>query len=297
VLRINRDGTIPSDNPFPSSPVYTLGHRNNFGIAFDNDGRGIVTENGDARYDEINLLAPGANYGFPYLQPIGKAPETANSSSVPPIRSYKSTSYVAPTQAIFYSSNKFPILTGKFIFGAYNGPELFSLELNNTSKKVAKELVLDTGVGGPIIAIGSSPLGDIYFGGTEIYKIEKVSAQPERQIMFPITIKSRDGVRVDNVLLESQNNSMVVDIHVEKPITENLSSPDIHMQIPKGLISDVSGVFVQNLGQNAQDLKPAYFAKIGHDDLTEGFTDIDINYKENSDIRLVIQGDKVLAAN
>ena len=60
VLRINKDGTIPSDNPFPGSPVYTLGHRNIFGIAFDKKVElGIVTENGDYHYDEINLIKKG----------------------------------------------------------------------------------------------------------------------------------------------------------------------------------------------------------------------------------------------
>ena len=49
VLRINPDGSIPKDNPFPDSPIYTLGHRNMFGIAFDKkDNIGIVTENGEA---------------------------------------------------------------------------------------------------------------------------------------------------------------------------------------------------------------------------------------------------------
>ena len=75
-----------------------------FGIAFDNKGNGIVTENGEALYDEINLLKPGGNYGFPMLQPMGKAPEL-NSSSIPPIRSYKST--IAPTQAIYYPGKSF----------------------------------------------------------------------------------------------------------------------------------------------------------------------------------------------
>ena len=51
VLRVNRDGTIPSDNPFPNSPVYTLGHRNIFGVAFDKNVNGVVTENGEAHYE------------------------------------------------------------------------------------------------------------------------------------------------------------------------------------------------------------------------------------------------------
>ena len=107
ILRIDRDGNIPSDNPYPGSAVFTLGHRNIFGIAFDKkSGTGVVTENGDAHYDEINILKKGANYGFPTTQPPGLSPALDNSSSIKPIRAYWET--IAPTQAIFYDSNKFP---------------------------------------------------------------------------------------------------------------------------------------------------------------------------------------------
>ena len=69
-------GTIPSDNPFPGSPVYTFGHRNIFGVAFDKkSGIGVVTENGDAHFDEINILKKGGNYGFPTLQPADISPQ------------------------------------------------------------------------------------------------------------------------------------------------------------------------------------------------------------------------------
>jgi glucose/arabinose dehydrogenase len=43
ILRINKDGSIPADNPFSGSPVYTIGHRNMYGIAFDSDGTGMIT--------------------------------------------------------------------------------------------------------------------------------------------------------------------------------------------------------------------------------------------------------------
>ena len=92
VLRVNRDGTIPSDNPFPNSSVYTLGHRNIFGIAFDKNGTGVVTENGESHYDEINILKKGGNYGFPNTQPPSRSPLLDNSSSVKPIRTYWVTS-------------------------------------------------------------------------------------------------------------------------------------------------------------------------------------------------------------
>ena len=81
VLRINKDGTIPEDNPYPNSPVYTIGHRNMYGIAFDDEGTGVITENGDFRYDEINLISKGGNYGFPTLQPPNLPPEQADTVS------------------------------------------------------------------------------------------------------------------------------------------------------------------------------------------------------------------------
>jgi hypothetical protein len=86
VLRINKDGTIPQDNPYPNSPVFTIGHRNMYGIAFDNGGTGLITENGDLLYDEINLITKGGNYGFPTLQPPNLPPERTNNSSIKPLR-------------------------------------------------------------------------------------------------------------------------------------------------------------------------------------------------------------------
>jgi len=71
VLRINRDGSAPSDNPFiggdtRNDKIYTLGHRNPQGIAFQpGTNRVYVVEHGPDRDDEINLLSPGANYGWP----------------------------------------------------------------------------------------------------------------------------------------------------------------------------------------------------------------------------------------
>ena len=64
VLRINRDGTIPQDNPISNSTIYTQGHGNMFGIAFDTTtGTGIVAENNPSRNNEINVLRKGENYG------------------------------------------------------------------------------------------------------------------------------------------------------------------------------------------------------------------------------------------
>ncbi|MCM3269616.1 PQQ-dependent sugar dehydrogenase [Paenibacillus elgii] len=67
IFRLNLDGTIPSDNPFgASSPVYTRGHRNPQGLAWQpGTNRLFASEHGEAAKDEINLIVPGANYGWP----------------------------------------------------------------------------------------------------------------------------------------------------------------------------------------------------------------------------------------
>ena len=71
ILRVNADGSVPADNPFAGSPVYSLGHRNPQGLAWDREGRLIASEHGPTGRDKINLIRPGANYGWPRVR--GKA--------------------------------------------------------------------------------------------------------------------------------------------------------------------------------------------------------------------------------
>ncbi|WP_211262416.1 PQQ-dependent sugar dehydrogenase [Nitriliruptor alkaliphilus] len=66
ILRVNADGSVPADNPF-GNEVWSLGHRNVQGLAFDAAGRLWATEFGPERDDEVNLIDPGANYGWPLV--------------------------------------------------------------------------------------------------------------------------------------------------------------------------------------------------------------------------------------
>ncbi|MFE1629368.1 PQQ-dependent sugar dehydrogenase [Brevibacillus reuszeri] len=69
ILRINLDGTIPADNPFPGSPIYSWGHRNPQGIAWSpQTGFLYSSEHGQSAHDEINRIEAGANYGWPEIQ-------------------------------------------------------------------------------------------------------------------------------------------------------------------------------------------------------------------------------------
>jgi len=72
ILRLAPDGTVPDDNPFPGSPVYSRGHRNPQGLAWTEDGQLVASEFGQNTWDELNLIDPGGNYGWPEVEGIGE---------------------------------------------------------------------------------------------------------------------------------------------------------------------------------------------------------------------------------
>jgi glucose/arabinose dehydrogenase len=71
ILRMNPDGSVPSDNPFPGSRVWSLGHRNVQGLAWDRAHRLWATEFGQDTFDEVNLIRKGRNYGWPVVEGKG----------------------------------------------------------------------------------------------------------------------------------------------------------------------------------------------------------------------------------
>ncbi|MDF1605191.1 PQQ-dependent sugar dehydrogenase [Nocardioides sp. YIM 152315] len=82
ILRITVDGKPAPDNPFPGSPIWSFGHRNVQGLAFDADGRLWASEFGDNRFDELNLIERGRNYGWPMVE--GRAGDQGGDDLVDP---------------------------------------------------------------------------------------------------------------------------------------------------------------------------------------------------------------------
>lgn len=74
ILRVTPTGANPRDNPFPNSPIWSWGHRNVQGLGWTADGTMFASEFGQDRYDELNLIRAGANYGWPEVEGIAHDP-------------------------------------------------------------------------------------------------------------------------------------------------------------------------------------------------------------------------------
>ncbi|MEN0085824.1 MAG: PQQ-dependent sugar dehydrogenase [Leifsonia sp.] len=75
ILRVTPEGQVPGDNPFPGSPVWSYGHRNPQGIGWDSRGTMWASEFGQNNWDELNIIHPGSNYGWPVVEGIGGDPK------------------------------------------------------------------------------------------------------------------------------------------------------------------------------------------------------------------------------
>lgn len=85
ILRITPDGAPAPGNPDPDSPVWSLGHRNVQGLAWDDEGRLWASEFGDSEFDELNLVEKGGNYGWPEVEGVGGGPEFLDPQLVWPV--------------------------------------------------------------------------------------------------------------------------------------------------------------------------------------------------------------------
>jgi len=116
ILRVRPDGTAPADNPYGDYPTYALGFRNVFGLTFHpTTGRLYATDNGPEGYDELNLVQPGRDYGYPSIEggPGGVA------GLEDPLWD-SAEERLGITGLTFYSGSVFPEYAGDLFFCAFN---------------------------------------------------------------------------------------------------------------------------------------------------------------------------------
>jgi len=157
VLRINSDGSIPEDNPFENSPVFSYGHRNPQGIAWDKTtGKLFSSEHGGDGQDEINLIESGNNYGWPEIQGKEQDPKF-----VSPIYHTGENTW-APSGTTFYNSDKLSNFTGKFFVATLAKKSLKMLELDTDENKILSVTTLLDKEFGRLRDVVEGPDGNLY---------------------------------------------------------------------------------------------------------------------------------------
>jgi glucose/arabinose dehydrogenase len=156
VLRLNPDGSIPSDNPIAGSPIYAYGFRNMFGLTIHPTTHQVyVTENSGDSHDEINLVRPGANYGFPMYEGPGNDPRYVD----PIWESGPRT--IGPTGATFYTGDQLPQFKNDFFFCAFNTGTLTRMRLGGAD--FDQVLGAQEVISGCLLDVTNGPDGALYY--------------------------------------------------------------------------------------------------------------------------------------
>lgn len=166
-LRINPDGSIPEDNPFPDNPVWSSGHRNAQGLAWHpitnelwSTEHGPSGNDGPGGGDEVNLILKGKDYGWPTVSHDKTDPRFESPKQV-------FTPAVAPASAVFYNGETIPQFKNNLFFGALRGNAVIRLTLaaDNRSISSFEKLELTTDIG-RVRDVAVGPDGALYFSSS-----------------------------------------------------------------------------------------------------------------------------------
>lgn len=176
ILRMNASGKVPRSNPFPGSRIWSYGHRNSFGFAFDPTGDRLwQTENGPECNDEINLIVAGSNYGWGPTETCSSpppAPANTNRDGPNPIQPLAFfTPTTAPTGAAFCAGCGLPGGEGSLFFGTFNTHQIVQVVLTTTRTAITSITPVYTH-GSGVLSVERGPTGSLYFSdGGAIYKL------------------------------------------------------------------------------------------------------------------------------
>jgi glucose/arabinose dehydrogenase/cytochrome c553 len=164
ILRLNLDGSIPADNPYPNSYVWARGFRNMQGLTVSDRGYIYTSEHGDAIEDEVNLIEKGANYGWPVIEGMHNKSEELTFAdkyqTKEPIKSW--TPVIAPSGINYYNNNLIPEWKNSLLLTTLKGKSLRVLSLNDEGTKITAEEVFFENHYGRLRDVCNDAEGNVY---------------------------------------------------------------------------------------------------------------------------------------
>jgi glucose/arabinose dehydrogenase len=151
VLRLNEDGSVPRDNPFAdrggvTAQIWSLGHRNPLGLAFDSQGRLWDVEMGPQGGDELNLVRRGANYGYPivsngdhYDGKVIPDHDTRPEFAAPAVFW---NPVISPSNLLFYDGSEFPQWRGDAFISGLSSQALIRIEFDGDRAREAERIAM-----------------------------------------------------------------------------------------------------------------------------------------------------------
>lgn len=169
IIRINKDGTIPTNNPFIDvegalPDIYSYGHRNMQGLIVTKSGQIFEHEHGPRGGDEMNLIEPSLNYGWPAItygidySGAVISPFTEKEGMEQPL--FHWTPSIAPSDMIFYEGNRYPKLTNSFLVTALVSKDVKKVTFSESGKELQESLFSE--LNSRLRNIQASPDGLIY---------------------------------------------------------------------------------------------------------------------------------------
>lgn len=163
ILRINLDGTIPSDNPIAGSAIWSIGHRNPQGLVYANN-KLYSSEHGPSNDDEINIIEKGRNYGWPNVEGMCNTTNEqsfCNTNNVAqPIKTWTPTT--APSGMEYYNNDLIPQWKNSLLLTALKDTRLYQLKLNESGTAIESTTEFYVSKYGRMRDVCISPTGKVY---------------------------------------------------------------------------------------------------------------------------------------
>jgi len=172
ILRITPDGDPAPGNPVSGSAIYSLGHRNPQGLAWDSRGRLFAAEFGQNRLDEINLIEPGNNYGWPAVEGAG---DTQNGRLTSPLRTWP-VAEASPSGIAIYGDTIY--------MAALRGQRLWTMPIQGDT--LGEPTAQLRGTHGRLRTVAIAPDGALWLTTSNTDPLGQPRAGDDRVLRFPL---------------------------------------------------------------------------------------------------------------